>query len=116
MTDPFNALYIRYEPYVTGNARTLAAGDRDRADDLAQEAWLALVMLSPDRRANVPYAHTTMYIAMLNWLRRERALSVVTLKRRPPLPGDGPQLLTFRRIVPRHQITASPPQTLRRAA
>lgn len=110
MPTPFEALQQVHRPFVTRLARYFTRGDRDLAQDLSQEAWIALWRIPEERQTDVPYVHTVLRRAMFHRLRRERAHRVVTLEQRPvqrrPLRSD---VLQFRRNTPRHHVEAIVP-------
>ena len=83
MTDPFMDAYRRYLPAVSRFARRIAKGDRDLADDLMQEGWIALHSLPQHRWFEERYVHTVICRAMRYWLRRERALAIVQTEIKP---------------------------------
>jgi RNA polymerase sigma factor (sigma-70 family) len=84
MSDPFMTTYKQYLPAVTRFARRLAKGDRDLADDLMQEGWVALLRLPEQRWSQESYVHTVLCRAMRRWVRREQSRAIVQVQTRHP--------------------------------
>lgn len=107
----FDLIHQEYTPYVKRLARRFARGDRDAAQDLEQEAWLAL-LLTPEQHWTEPrYVRAVIYRAMCRWLSSEavqRGRTPATVRechsrRRPQQTAA--RTLRFRRNVPRHQLS-----------
>ncbi|HXC25047.1 MAG TPA: hypothetical protein VNU46_03965 [Gemmatimonadaceae bacterium] len=121
MPTPFDRLYNEYVAYITRLARRLAKADRDIAEDLMQEAWLALLLVPEDRWTEPRYLRSVIYYAMCRWLVRDARQRVIEPPELPPLPrrrqvdDSTPKVLRFRRNVPRQQLQPDTPAR-RRAA
>jgi DNA-directed RNA polymerase specialized sigma24 family protein len=116
----FNTIYQEHLPYVTTLAKKFSRGDLDLADDLAQEAWLAVIQIPEARWPDSQYVRVVLIRAMYRYITREHAARVITLESRP-CKADPPRrdVLQLRRNIPRphiQAIPAVPPLNHRKAA
>lgn len=103
----FHTIYNDHGEYVARLSRRLARGDRDVANDLAQEAWFDVFSAPDGRLSDGKYVRTVITRAMHRWLRRERALQMVTLEKRAARVLRTRQyLLDFPRSTPRPHVQA----------
>lgn len=77
MGDLFMTMYEKYTPSFARFARRIARGDRDLADDLVQEGWVAFLVLPEERWDEETYVHTVVCRAMRRTRNRELRRCIV---------------------------------------
>ena len=121
MHTSFDTLHKEHISYITRLARRFARGSREDAQDLAQEAWLALLQTPEERWTEKRYVHTVVFRVMHRWLLADKVQRVIApanreLRRPQQLAvhayGKG---LRLRRNTPRPNIQPETPARLRAA-
>jgi hypothetical protein len=111
MPTPFDILHAEYTPYITRLARRFAKGDRETANDLAQEAWLALLLIPEARWTQPRYVRTVAFRAMSRWLSQEAAQRLIVPPGHPEHKTQQQynhlqlRKIRLRRNVPRQQLS-----------